>query len=621
MLQSLRARLTAISIFIMTCSLVILAVVTFIVVQSNILYSLDERLNDLTDLYAGELTQWIKEKQQVTSSIQEAIDREDPYPFLRAAIQAGGLDDAYFVYSDDRGVFLAPESARPEDYSGVSRPWYRQAVAERKPSITPAYPDISSGKLAISFVEPVIKNGAIHAVISTDMRLDSVMNKINSIRPTHQSFAILLDGDFNILAYKDTALSLKPVSTISSALNAEVLKQLAMDEGHVKIDIGGVPQMLYAAQVPGTSWLLAIAIDYKEAMRPLSYLMQVMTILACVCVLIASLSMVTVVGRQLSRLVHVGNALSDIASGEGDLTKRVDSTGNDELTHIARAFNQFADKIAGVLLKIRDASQAVRLASGEIASGNSNLSCRTEQQASALEETAAAMEELTSTVQQNAENARQANQLASNTSEVVERAGGVVAQVVQTMNGIDTASRKIVDIISVIDAIAFQTNILALNAAVEAARAGEQGKGFAVVAAEVRTLAQRSATAAKEIKSLIDDSVAQVSIGNGLVRGAGEAMREVVDSIHLVRNMVEEISHASQEQSRGIKEVGGAVMQMDEGTQQNAALVEEAATAAQALQMQAAQLADVVANFKLPSQLREGQIFSADQQVRLDLRR
>jgi methyl-accepting chemotaxis protein len=242
------------------------------------------------------------------------------------------------------------------------------------------------------------------------------------------------------------------------------------------------------------------------------------------------------------------------------------------------------------------------VASKEIASGNADLSSRTEEQASSLEETASSMEELTSTVKQNAENAKQANQLAAGASEVAVKGGTVVGQVVTTMSSINESSKKIVDIISVIDGIAFQTNILALNAAVEAARAGEQGRGFAVVATEVRTLAQRSAAAAKEIKELIGDSVEKVGAGTKLVDEAGKTMEEIVSSVKRVTDIMAEITAASQEQSAGIEQVNTAITQMDEVTQQNAALVEEAAAAAESMEEQAGNLATAVAIFKLSGQ-------------------
>jgi methyl-accepting chemotaxis protein len=257
------------------------------------------------------------------------------------------------------------------------------------------------------------------------------------------------------------------------------------------------------------------------------------------------------------------------------------------------------NSLARLVSQVRQGTDTIATASSQIAAGNQDLSSRTEEQASSLEETAASMEELTSTVKQNADNARQANQLAVSASSVAVKGGSVVAQVVDTMGAINASSRKIVDIISVIDGIAFQTNILALNAAVEAARAGEQGRGFAVVAAEVRNLAQRSASAAKEIKGLIDDSVSKVGEGSQQVAQAGRTMDEIVDSVKRVTDIMAEIQAASQEQTQGIGQINQAITQMDQVTQQNAALVEEAAAAAASLQEQAAGLSQVVSVFRL----------------------
>ncbi|WP_394778989.1 methyl-accepting chemotaxis protein [Undibacterium sp.] len=289
----------------------------------------------------------------------------------------------------------------------------------------------------------------------------------------------------------------------------------------------------------------------------------------------------------------------------GDLSLTIDSQGSDETAALMRALRHMNDSLVGIVGEVRGGTDTIAVASREISAGSLDLSGRTEQQASALEETAASMEELTTTVRQNADNARQANQLAITASEVATRGGVVVGEVITTMSAINESAKEIVDIISVIDGIAFQTNILALNAAVEAARAGEQGRGFAVVASEVRTLAQRSAAAAKEIKALIGNSVDKVNTGAKLVDQAGATMEQVVVSIGRVTGIVAEIAHASQEQTTGIEQVNQAIGQMDEVTQQNAALVEESAAAAASMQEQAVALATLVDVFKLGQAYRQ----------------
>jgi len=324
-------------------------------------------------------------------------------------------------------------------------------------------------------------------------------------------------------------------------------------------------------------------------------------IAGCLLALVAAVVAGAFITRSLTQALGAEpSELSDAASrvADGDLTTRLQVRSGDT-TSVMAAMDRMQASLTRVVATVRQGSEGVSTASAEIAQGNQDLSARTESQASALEETAASMEELSSTVKQNADNAKQANQLAQSASTVAVKGGEVVAQVVETMKGINDSSKKISDIISVIDGIAFQTNILALNAAVEAARAGEQGRGFAVVASEVRSLAGRSADAAKEIKSLINASVERVEQGTALVDQAGATMTEVVGSIRRVTDLMGEISAASSEQSAGVAQVGEAVTQMDQATQQNAALVEEMAAAASSLKSQAQDLVGTVAVFKL----------------------
>ena len=321
-----------------------------------------------------------------------------------------------------------------------------------------------------------------------------------------------------------------------------------------------------------------------------------MIILGSVAVLLGAF-VAWIITRSITHPINAAVSVAETVAS-GDLSSHIVVNSSDETGRLLGALKAMNTSLLGVVAQVRHGTDAISTASSEIAAGNLDLSSRTEEQASSLEETASAMEELTSTVKQNADNARQANQLAKSASEVAVRGGSIVSQVVDTMGTINESSKKIVDIIGVIDGIAFQTNILALNAAVEAARAGEQGRGFAVVATEVRNLAHRSASAAKEIKELIAASVANVDTGSRLVNEAGQTMGDIVDSIVRVTDIMGEITSATHEQTIGIEQINMAIAQMDEVTQQNAALVEEAAAASQSMQEQAGELAHVVGFFK-----------------------
>ncbi|MFZ6754799.1 methyl-accepting chemotaxis protein [Undibacterium sp. Dicai25W] len=340
-----------------------------------------------------------------------------------------------------------------------------------------------------------------------------------------------------------------------------------------------------------------VVAEASSAFKAATSLMLILGLIALAGGVVAALYISRSLLKQLGgEPGYAAQIAGQIAAGE--LTAPIDVAAGDQNSLIFEMKNM-RDSLVNIVAQVRSGTDTIATASSEIAMGNLDLSSRTEQQASSLEKTTSSMRELTTTVKQNADNAREANQLAASASEVARQGGVVVAQVVDTMGSINESSKKIVDIISVIDGIAFQTNILALNAAVEAARAGEQGRGFAVVAAEVRNLAQRSAAAAKEIKTLIDTSVEKVEVGTKLVGQAGVTIDQVVSSVKHVTDIIAEITAASQEQSVGIEEVNHAIIEMDGVTQQNAALVEEAAAAAQSLQDQAAELAKVVSVFKL----------------------
>ncbi len=387
------------------------------------------------------------------------------------------------------------------------------------------------------------------------------------------------------------------------AQQAEIVDLARQRRDEEAMDIlKGASLQTFEAMMSQLRDLSQLAQEGASQARSTSAALQTRVMVGNLGALLVTIVLGLLIARTLTKAISggVGYAASLARKvAQGDLSSSINPNTNDEIGALLHALRDMQIHLAQLVTRVRQGSEGVATASAEIAQGNQDLSARTESQASALEETAASMEELGSTVKQNADNARQANQLAQSASTVAVKGGEVVAQVVDTMKGINDSSRKIADIISVIDGIAFQTNILALNAAVEAARAGEQGRGFAVVAAEVRSLAGRSADAAKEIKQLITDSVGRVAQGSALVDQAGSTMTEVVASIRRVTDIMGEISAASSEQSAGVAQVGEAVTQMDQTTQQNAALVEQMAAAASSLKSQSQDLVQTVALFKL----------------------
>ncbi len=395
-------------------------------------------------------------------------------------------------------------------------------------------------------------------------------------------------------------------ATLASVVAYDVMRLKAValaneDKNEEARDLALLNQPLYSSVQKGFDAHLAYnaALGKKgadEAVLLMSHAIWQLMLIAALVSLATAVAGVLLVRRLSQSFAQATRVAQTVATG--DLTSHIDVRSKDEIGQLLTALKAMNDNLIDIVGQVRTGTETMATASSQIASGNHDLSSRTEEQAASLEETASSMEELTSTVRQNADNARQANSLASSASDIASKGSSVVAQVVETMSSINDSSKKIADIISVIDGIAFQTNILALNAAVEAARAGEQGRGFAVVASEVRNLAQRSAGAAKEIKTLINDSAEKVDAGTRLAGQAGRTMDEVVSSARHVTDIMAEIMAASQEQTVGIEQINQAIIQMDSVTQQNSALVEEASAAAESLQDQAAMLTVVVGHFK-----------------------
>ena len=598
MLSSLKARLIAIAVSIVVLAMLAVAIANFYTTRSSTLAALDTQMLQLSHSHAQAIAEWLRSKQAVVASLKGGATAADPLPALKAAEQAGTFDMAYIGFADKHAVF-SQERQRAADYDPTARPWYKQAAEAGAPVITAPYIGASTGKLVVTFAEPLGGKGSVTGVLAADVMMDAVVQNVASIKPTPASYGFLVDGGGKIIAHPDAKLTLKPLAELDAGLSATALAAIEKSGDGADIRLGGRDGILHVSKVAGSDWLLATVLDRAEATQALSAMLRASALTALLVLVLAATVLSALVARALRRLGLVRDAMEAIATGDGDLTSRLDAQGTDELAQIAKAFNLFVEKIASVLVQIRSISTLVRSESADIAAGNADLSSRTEAQAGALEQTASSMDELTSTVRQNAENAQAANELAVSASEVAAKGGRVVQQVVGTMAGIQESSRKIVDIIGVIDGIAFQTNILALNAAVEAARAGEQGRGFAVVASEVRNLAQRSSQAAKEIKELIGDSVEKVGAGGKLVGEAGQTMEQVVASVQQLASIMSEITVASREQSAGIGEINTAVTHMDTMTQQNAALVEQAAAAAESLQEQAVDLAQAVGMFRL----------------------
>ncbi|MFJ5157966.1 methyl-accepting chemotaxis protein [Pantoea sp. NPDC088449] len=485
--------------------------------------------------------------------------------------------------------------------------WYKDGLAAPKGQCAwaKAYQDAASPQPRTNCAMAIYRDGNAWGVATIDVTLGFFNQLAKQMGEAIKGRVLIVEADGKVVgnaALVDGAPKLENLADTQLPM-AAALKGLLAQAGSqpTQTTFAGEDgeHTLFLQAIAGSPWYLASDVPSSLLDAQTHSMLTRLGLVQIPLAVILLLVLLGFVRAMMTRLALLHRNIETLSTGGADLTQRLPASNSPEFNAVAQSFNQFISYLQGLMRQVGDSALAITAASREIASGNADLSARTESQASSIVETAASMEELTGTVRQNADNATHANQLADGASQVAARGTEVVRQVVTTMGAINQSSRKVVDIISVIDSIAFQTNILALNAAVEAARAGEQGRGFAVVASEVRNLAQRSANSAREIKKLIEESVANIDTGSDLVQQAGQTMDELMQGVSSVTTLMSEIMSASREQSMGIDQVNVAITQLDGSTQQNAALVEQVSAAAQAMEQQSVQLELVVQSFKL----------------------
>lgn len=530
------------------------------------------------------------------------------------AFTAGVEKRSFFWARNAEGKLVYSNDYNVEGSSGYhNESWYQHAKGQSQNNClwSDVYQDASSGVNMVTCSVPYQQAGKFAGVATTDIRLDNVATFMQQQGNSTGGYAFVVDKQGQILYFPQADLAKhKTINDLAQSAQWLIpvqngLKSLRPTDGVKTITLANDNVLNTASQVmlfpmPDTGWVVGLATPESRIVGLAKVMMQdVLEVLIPIMTLLLVGSWL-VVRRLISRLDDTRQALDDIAQGEGDLTRRLDVRGKDEISAIAEAFNLFVDKISAILITVRSSSTVVANNAVSLADSNMELSSRVTQQAAALEESSAAMEQLNATVHQKASNTQLADELSDSTAQTANRCGDVMQGVISTMDNVSASSGRMVEIVAVIDSIAFQTNILALNAAVEAARAGDAGRGFAVVASEVRTLAQRSATAAQEIKALIDESVSHVGSGSQQIHTAGERLGELVSNVRQVRQLMGEIRVAGEEQRKGVSEVTLAVTEMDSTVQQNASLIDDAAARTQALKEEAEQLAMLVSSFRLP---------------------
>jgi len=597
MISTMRSRILTITTCSVVGSLTLTAGATYALVRANTTRSIEENMQAVLSGNALAVERWVDAKAQAVAAAAQDITPGDPQEIVKHMKSAAGFQITQAGWPDK--AFVSTITNLPANYDPTSRPWYKAAISAGHPTLTQPYGDVVTGIPYVSFVAPIMRDGSPAGVVAGAVILDGIREIVRSVHPTPASLGFVVNAQGKVIAHPDLKLTLKPATEISPALTADALAALPKNTGSIEINVGGAIKLMRAIPVKGTDWMLVVALDKSEATAGLADMLRISAIAIVVLAVVTTSIAAALTSRSFRRLTGIRDAMARIGAGGGDLTNRLPEAGTDEVAQISRSFNTFVDKINNVLHEIRAGAESIKTATQEIQVGNRDMSHRTEASAANLQQTSASLSTLTGSIKQSADSLAVATSAANSSRDAAALGVQVVSSAIGTMEEISRSSVRITEIIGVIDGIAFQTNILALNAAVEAARAGEGGRGFAVVAGEVRTLAQRSAVAAREIKELIEASEHSVKAGSTSVQAAGQNMSEVMSRIEQVSCVIGEINQSLAVQCAGIDEIDRSIAELDNATQQNSALVEQTSAASASLAEQAVTLSRAVAAFKL----------------------